>query len=53
MIEHPTLLSSIVLKIANIRAIILLIKQNDDGSDQEISEDKCEDLGESTLSSNI
>jgi len=41
-----------VLEIANVRDIIL-IKQDDDDTDQELSEDECEDLGESTLSSDI
>jgi hypothetical protein len=52
MFEHPTQPSSIVLEIANIRAIILM-KQDDDDVDREISNDESEDLGESTLSSDI
>jgi hypothetical protein len=31
----------------------MLIKQDDDNSDQELSKNECEDLGESTLSSDI
>jgi len=53
MIEHPTQPSSIELEIANVRAIILLLKQDDDDTDWEISEDESEDPGESTLSSDI
>jgi len=41
-----------MLEIANVWAIVL-IKQNDDHNDREISNDQCEDLEESTLSSNI
>ena len=52
MFEHPTQPSSIVLEIANVRAIILM-KQDDSVTDREISENKIEDLGESTLSSDI
>ena len=52
MFELPTQPSSIVLEIANIRAIILM-KQDDDDVDREISNDESEDLGESTLSSDI
>jgi hypothetical protein len=52
MFEHPTQPSSIVLEIANVRAIILM-KQDDDDVDREISNDESEDLGESTLSSDI
>ena len=52
MFELPTQPSSIVLEIANVRAIILM-KQDDDDTDREISENECEDLGESTLSSDI
>jgi hypothetical protein len=52
MFEHPTQPSSIVLEIANVRAMILM-KQDDDDIDREISNDKSGDLGESTLSSDI
>jgi len=52
MFEHPTQPSSIVLEIANVRAIIL-IKQDDDDTDREISNDESEDPGESTLLSDI
>jgi hypothetical protein len=41
-----------VLKIANVRAIVFL-KQDDDNTDQEISNDESEDPGESTLLSDI
>jgi hypothetical protein len=39
MFELPTQLASRVLQIANVRAI-LLMKQDDDNTDQEISNDK-------------
>jgi len=52
MFELPTQFSSTVLEIANVRAIIL-IKQDDDNTDREISNDESEDLGKSNLSSNI
>jgi len=52
MFEPPTQPSSIVLEIANVRGIIL-VKQDDDDTDREIGENECEDLGESTLSSDI
>jgi len=52
MFDLPTQLSSIVLVIATVQAIILM-KQDDHDTDQEISNDESEDLGESTLSSNI
>jgi hypothetical protein len=52
MFEHPTQPLSIGLEIANVRATILM-KQDDDDIDREISNDVCEDLGESTLSSGI
>jgi hypothetical protein len=52
MFELPTQHSSIVLEIANVRAIILM-KQDDNDTDQEISENESQDLGESTLSSDI
>jgi len=52
MFELPTQPSSIVLEIANVRAIILM-KQDDNDTDREISENESEDLGESTLSSDI
>jgi hypothetical protein len=41
-----------VLEIANLRATIL-IKQDDDDTDRKLSKDECENIGESTLSSNI
>jgi hypothetical protein len=43
---------SIVLKIANVRAIVFL-KQDDDNTDQEISNDESEDPGESNIVSHI
>jgi len=52
MFELPTQLSSIVLEIANVRAIIRM-NQEDDDTNQEISNDGSEGAGESTLSSNI
>jgi len=52
MFELPTQPSSIVLEIANVQAIILM-KQDDNDTDWEISEYESEDLGESTLSSDI
>jgi hypothetical protein len=52
MIEHPTLPSSMVLEIANDRTIIL-IQQEDDDTDQEITDNEREDTGESRLSSEI
>jgi hypothetical protein len=52
MFEHPTQPSSIVLEIANVRAIILM-KQDDDDTDRKISNDNCEDPAQSTLSSDI
>jgi hypothetical protein len=52
MFELPTQPSSIVLEIANVRAIILM-KQDDDYTDREISNNECEDLAEFTLSSDI
>jgi len=52
MFELPTQLSSIVLEIANIRAIILT-RQDDDDTDREITNDKSEDPRESTLLSDI
>jgi len=52
MFEHPTQPSSIVLEIANVQAIILM-KQDDDDTDREISNDESEDPRQSTLSSNI
>src|SRR5882757_5550138 len=52
MFELPTQPSSIVLEIANVRAMILM-KQDDNDTDREISENESEDLGESTLSSGI
>jgi hypothetical protein len=52
MFQLPTQLSSIVFEIANARAIIL-INQYDHDPDREISNDKSEYPGKSTLSSNI
>jgi hypothetical protein len=52
MVEHQTQPSSIVLEIAYVRAIIQM-KQDDDDVDQEISNDESDDLGQSTLSSDI
>jgi len=52
MFEPPTQPSSIVLEIANVWAIILM-KEDDDDIDREISNDKSEDPGESTLLSDI
>jgi len=52
MFQVPTQLLSKVLKIANIRAIIL-IKQDYHDTNQEISNDENEDRGESTSSSDI
>ena len=52
MFELPTQPSSIVLEIPNVRAIILM-KPDDNDTDREISENESEDLGESTLSSDI
>jgi len=54
MFELPTQPSSIVLEIAKVRATIHLIKQDNEGSDREISKAKrSHDPGESTLSSDI
>jgi len=52
MFELPTQLSSIVLEIANVWAIFMM-KQHDDDTDREISNDESEDPGQSTLSSDI
>ena len=52
MFELLTQILSIVLEIVNLRAIIL-IKQDDDDTDQEISNDKSDDPGVSTESSYI
>jgi hypothetical protein len=52
MFELPTQLSSMVLGIANVRAIILM-KQDNDDTNREISNDESEDPGESTLLSDI
>jgi len=52
MFELPTQPLSIVLEIGNVRAIILM-KQNDDNTDQEISDNQSEDPGESVSSSDI
>jgi len=52
MLELPTQHSSTVLEIGNVRAIIL-VKQDDDDTDWEISNDESEDAGDSTSSSDI
>jgi len=52
MFELLTQPSSIVLEIANVRAIILMT-QDDNDTDRQISENERRDLGESTLSSDI
>ena len=52
MFAHPTQPSSIVLEIPIVPAIILM-KQHNDDPDRKISENKIEDPGESTLSSDI
>jgi len=52
MFELLTQPSSIVMEIANVRAIILMT-QDDNDTDREISQNDSEDLGESTLSSDI
>jgi len=52
MFELATQPSSIVLEIANVRAIILM-KQDDNDTDREISENQSEDLGDFTLSTDI
>jgi hypothetical protein len=52
MLELPTPLPSIVLEIANVRAIILYKKDHDD-TDQKISNVESEELGESSLSCDI
>jgi hypothetical protein len=48
MFEHPAQPSSIVLEIANARAMILM-KQDDDDTDWEISNDDNEEPGQSTF----
>jgi len=48
MFEHPTQLSSIELEIASVWVIILM-KQDEDDTDREITNDECEDSVESTL----
>jgi len=53
MFELPTQPLSRVMEIANVQAIIVLIKQDDDDSDREISEDESNDVGEPTFSSVI
>jgi hypothetical protein len=50
--EHPTQPSRRELEIVNVRAI-LLMKQEDDNTDWEISNDECKDSGQSTLSCDI
>jgi len=52
MFELLTQLSNRVLEIGNVRAI-LLMNQDVDDTDREISNDVSEDPGESTLSSDI
>jgi len=52
MFEHPTQHSSIVLGMANVQAIILKT-QDDDDPNRKISYNESDDLGESTLPSNI
>jgi len=52
MFELPTQLSSIGLEIANVRASIPM-RQDDDDTDREMSNDESEDLGKSTLWSDI
>jgi len=52
MFELLTQRSSIVLEIANVRAIIVMTHHDND-TDREIGEHESEDLGESTLSSDI
>jgi hypothetical protein len=52
MIELPTQPSIIVLEIANVWVIILMMPDDND-TDQEISENESEDLGEFSSSSNI
>jgi len=52
MFELPTQGSSIVLEIANIRAVISL-KQDDDDTDQKITNGNSDDPGGCTLSSDI
>jgi len=52
MFQLPTQPSSIVLEIANVHAIIPM-RQDDDDTDQEISQNESEDPAESTLSSDI
>jgi len=52
MFELLTQRSSIVLEIANVRAIIVMTHHDND-TDREIGEHGSEDLGESTLSSDI
>jgi hypothetical protein len=52
MIKHPTQPSSIVWKIANGHAM-LVMKQDDDDTARGICKNICEDPGESPLSSDI
>jgi hypothetical protein len=52
MFELPTQLLSIVWEIANVCTMIVM-KQDDDNTNQEISNNEDEDPGESTLSSDI
>jgi len=52
MFELPTQLSTLLLQIANVCALNLM-EQDDDDTNQEISNDESEDAGESTLSSNM
>jgi hypothetical protein len=52
MFALPIQAWSIVLKITNVRAIIL-IKQEEDDTDREIRDNESEDLTESTMTSDI
>jgi hypothetical protein len=52
MLERPTKPTSIVLEIAIVWPVIMM-SQDDDDTDWEISNDNSEDPGESTLSSDI
>jgi hypothetical protein len=52
MLERPTKPASIVLEIAIVWPMIMM-SQDDDDTDWEISNDKSEDPGESTLLSDI
>jgi len=52
MFELPTQLSTLLLEIANV-CTLNLMEQDDDDTNEEISNDESEDAGESTLSSDI